>query len=277
MTLHSEKIKARADIYFSTNLQCQYNMYLAFLYKEDNLCSSCTVEVEFNLKESYFKDLVSSVQKLNIVSRLLPSLETFQNNSFDVEEEDLSACKKLCSEEQFEALKVIINTAPNSPPILLTGSFGTGKSTLLAICAAHLLSKSSEKPIRILVCTQQKISADIFWRLYTNINMKGKKNENIFVIRNMAYSFSEIRHHTSEDFKKIFSKTQSLLVITTCLTAPRLCYLPPGFFSHIFIDEGSHMREPEAIAPLQFATEDTKIVIAGDSNQVLMLVLYIHK
>lgn len=62
--------------------------------------------------------------------------------------------------------------------------------------------------------------------------------------------------------------SQGLLVITTCLTAPHLHFLPPGYFNHIFIDEGSHMREPEAIAPLYFASKKTKIVIAGDTNQV---------
>ncbi len=43
---------------------------------------------------------------------------------------------------------------------------------------------------------------------------------------------------------------------------------PPGFFTHILLDEGAQAREPEAVAPLSLATKDTKIVIAGDPQQV---------
>ena len=271
VTLHDEESNATADICFRSYRHDPYCMYLAFFHHEFEFMSSCEVKAEFNLKESYFKDLVSSISKLNIVSRLVPSDESFRNPSCMME--DVESCKDSCSDEQFEALKVIINTAPSSPPILLTGAFGTGKSTLLATCALYLLSKSSKTPIRILVCTQQRLSADIFLKLYTNKVWKGK-NKNVFVIREYGYDnldpHLEDYYKSSADFKNIWSETRnkSSLVITTCLTASHLYFLPRGYFTHIFIDEGSHMREPEAIAPLQLATEETKIVIAGDPNQV---------
>jgi len=233
------------------------------------------------VKESYFSDLISSIKKLNFVSRLVPSRDSILNTKCMTE--NVTSCKDSCSEEQFKALDVIINAAPNSPPILLTGAFGTGKSTLLAICALYLLSKSSESPVRILVCTQQRISADIFLKLYTKMVWIGK-NKNVFVIREYGYDNldKELAYYykSSNDFKKLFIEkklNKSLLVITTCLTAPHLHFLPPGYFTHIFIDEGSHMREPEAIAPLQFANERTKIVIAGDSNQVIITRLVVCK
>ena len=34
------------------------------------------------------------------------------------------------------------------------------------------------------------------------------------------------------------------------------------------MDEGAQSREPEAVAPLTFASRDTKIIIAGDHKQV---------
>ena len=278
VTLHDEESNATADICFRGNRNGPYCMYLAFRNHQGDFTRSCKVKAEFNLKESYFKNLISSIHKLNIVSRLMPSDASFCNPRYIME--DVECCKDSCSDEQFEALKVIINTAPSSPPILLTGAFGTGKSTLLATCALYLLSKSSKTPIRILVCTQQRYSADVFLKLYTNKFWVGK-NKNVFVIREYGYDRLDPDlkeyYQTSVEFKNILSEmeeNESLLVITTCLTAPHLHFLPQGYFTHIFIDKGSHMREPEAIAPLQFATEETKIVIAGDSNQVYCFILY---
>ena len=278
VTLHNEKSNATAEICFHSYRKDPYSMCLAFSNPEVDFMSSCKVKAEFNLKESYFKDLISSIRKVKIVSRLVPSDESFRNSCGTME--DVECCKDSCSDEQFEALKVIINTAPSSPPILLTGAFGTGKSTLLATCALYLLSKSSKMPIRILVCTQQRYSADVFLKLYTNKFWVGK-NKNVFVIREYGYDRLDPDlkeyYQPSVEFKNILSEmeeNESLLVITTCLTAPHLHFLPQGYFTHIFIDKGSHMREPEAIAPLQFATEETKIVIAGDSNQVYYFILY---
>ena len=64
-------------------------------------------------------------------------------------------------------------------------------------------------------------------------------------------------------------QTGNTVVATTLLSALHLCQLfPPGFFTHILLDEGAQCREPEAIAPLSLALDNTQIVIAGDSNQV---------
>ena len=269
VTLTIEKFKATADI--SYQMQRQENlhrMFLAFPAYHGELSGSCEVSVQFHLKEYYFESLLHSVRKLQIISRLVP-------NSFGLitQNEDLSACEDYCSAEQFDALKIIVNSSPDSPPILLTGAFGTGKSRLLAISTLYFLSKPSQLPTRILVCTQQRFSADKFLDYYISTPWAGRNN-NVFVIREYGCDSLESDkidyYMPSEDFKEIIPEIyqRCLLVITTCLTAPHLKFLPVGFFSHIFIDEGSHMREPEAVAPLYFASKMTKVVIAGDTNQV---------
>lgn len=73
---------------------------------------------------------------------------------------------------------------------------------------------------------------------------------------------------SSKDFQRTYKNENNIVIITTCLTTPHLHFLKPGYFTHILIDEGSQMREPEAVAPLQLAGKNTKIVIAGDENQV---------
>ena len=62
-------------------------------------------------------------------------------------------------------------------------------------------------------------------------------------------------------------KLKSRLIVTTFLTALHLLgKVKP--FTHILIDEGAQCREPEAIAPLCLADENSKIVVTGDRLQV---------
>lgn len=44
--------------------------------------------------------------------------------------------------------------------------------------------------------------------------------------------------------------------------------LPKGYFTHIFLDEAAQAMECEAIMPLALATENTRIVLAGDHMQM---------
>ncbi len=276
VTIFYDSHKATADLcYHSIKAESLYRIFLAFPHFSEVFFQSLNVGVQFNLKESYFKDLINSVENLVVVPRLIPS--NFENI---VHKENLAICSEYCSQEQFDALKIIVNSPPQSPPVLLTGAFGTGKSRLLALCALYLLSKRSRSAVRVLVCTQQRFSADKFLDYYTSIFWENR-NDNVFVIRDYGYGGLEYGkkkyYFTSEKFKHIISSTKfrNMLVITTCLTAPHLSGLPMGYFNHIFIDEGSHMREPEAVSPLWLANDLTKIVIAGDTNQVC-LAHYIH-
>ena len=86
-------------------------------------------------------------------------------------------------------------------------------------------------------------------------------------------------YKTVEVFKKEMERNshrnrQRYLVVTTCQTAKQITdVLPSWFFTHIFLDEGAQMREPEAIAPLCMASQNTKIVIAGDKYQVHVILI----
>eukprot|EP00116_Pleurobrachia_bachei_P008876 sb/3469138/ len=66
--------------------------------------------------------------------------------------------------------------------------------------------------------------------------------------------------------------SQLSVVVTTIEQAGDLAFLeglPPGHFSHIFIDEAAQVQECEALIPLQLAAlGSTKIVLAGDHMQM---------
>ena len=60
------------------------------------------------------------------------------------------------------------------------------------------------------------------------------------------------------------------IIVTTLVTADMLikCGVKPDFFTHIFIDEAAQAMEVETLIPLSLATEETKVVLAGDHLQV---------
>ena len=243
------------------------------------------LEIAFQLKYSYFHSLKEAVQDIqeDVIRRILPNPSSFVCWE-TLDDTRFQPFQELCSSDQFEALKVIASAPSTGPPVLISGPFGTGKTRVLAIAAHYFLQQSLKdcSSLRILVCTQQHNSADTYLEMY-NKRATQKPITIIRLITEHTWKNSAHPQHiykTVKNFKKMMEhpscqNNQHFLVITTCLTAKKISdFLPRGFFTHIFLDEGAQMREPEAIAPLCMASEDTKIVIAGDKYQVIKIMKY---
>ena len=236
--------------------------------------SPVKVKVEFELKHSYFNNLHSAVEQLSpeVIARILPQAREFETN-YHLQIPDLRQYKG-CSNDQLNALQTIATCPSNGPPILIAGAFGTGKTHILAV-TAHYLFKSSKgnHPARVLVCTQQRASADTFLECYLDL-MKPQEEE-IYLIRREGFKNPRLKrwYHTVAQFGSYIDRSSyrnrtNYLIIAPCLTALQLAsIIPRGFFTHILLDEGAQTREPEAVAPLCMAGRNTKIVIAGDQNQ----------
>ena len=242
------------------------------------------LEIQFGLKYSYFWSLKEAIQDIpnDVIARILPSHSSFVSVEV-LDDTKFQPFQELCncSPDQLAALKVIASAPSTGPPVLISGPFGTGKTRVLAI-AAHYFLQQSIKDHRILVCTQQQNSADAYLEMYDDLTAQEepvtiirlvpertirKKRGRLQHFYKTFREFNEVMRHDSHRNSRCF------LVITTCLTAKHLSdILPRGFFTHIFLDEGAHMREPEAIAPLCIASMDTKIVIAGDKYQVMCVI-----
>ena len=230
--------------------------------------------VNFQLKNWYFhalRDIVSKISKA-MISKIMPDSTTFLPRPSTV---DLSKYSDQCSPDQLKALKAITSIPSSGPPVIVSGPFGTGKSYLLAVAASYFFREGGS-PARILVCTQQRVSAHTFADTFIKkFHKKGK--EKVRMIQTYGFSDHNLKPfcQTPDSFEELIaeidqSSHQQILAITTCLTARTLGrFVHPRFFTHIFIDEGAQMREPEAIAPLSMADPThTKIVIAGDQHQV---------
>ena len=241
--------------------------------------SSAPLPVHFRLKFSYFLSLKDSIRQLkkDAISRIFPSSTNFTPIK-NAECCMLESYREYCSPDQYEALKVITSTPAAGPPVLIAGPFGTGKTRVLALASHYSVEESVSKNSRlaILVCMQQQTSADAFLAMYINLT---SMNEEITIFRLQPKHPTQKNKFTKtvDNFKKeikrnSFRSQQRYLIVTTCLTAKQIAdVLPPWFFTHIFLDEGAQMREPEAVAPLCMASKDTKIVIAGDKFQVHFL------
>ena len=238
--------------------------------------------VKFELKHSYFADLRDSVDQISIgmITKIVPDPTSFQHSIPPV---DVSQFANDCSRDQLNALKAIASCPSGGPPVVITGPFGTGKTYLLALAASYFFheTKARRRSARILVCTQQRVSADSFMSTYQKFDMKD--NETLCIIRSYGQQDYHLKkfYRSVNDFRQLIERSShsaesNILAVTTCLTARRLArFVPAGFFTHILIDEGAQMREPEAIAPLSMADPvHTKIVIAGDQHQVHVLNCY---
>ncbi len=237
--------------------------------------------VKFVSNQSYFKHLKSCVSKaaVHIIQKIVPTPRLFSQKPIDIGI-DLKPFENLCSPDQLAALEAILTCSPRGPPNIIVGPFGSGKTRILAMAASCFFTEAriKQQPARILVCTQQRESVDNFYDHYQHL-MTGKEDDvEVIILRDRVFRTEEKNvYKTIQSFlsdQTFLSIQQNHLVMSTCMMVRELVRdLGDRFFTHILIDEGAQMREPEAIAPLSLANPDTtKIVIAGDQHQVCMYV-----
>ena len=247
-----------------------------------------TVHVQFELKHFYFNNLHKSLKLLppEVISRIMPEITDFNRvDPLHIPDHHRNAMKlDTCSADQLEALQTVVSCPSDGPPILITGPFGTGKTRILATVAHYFLQvgRIGERPIRILVCTQQQVSADALLQMYIDLVHVVPKERDLNIVRLTGQDqhhrnfklkrWYKTISHFRRDFDRSSDSNQSrFLIITTCQTSLKIADMFPhdhGFFTHILLDQGVQMREPEGVAPLCMAGKHTKIVIAGDEHQV---------
>ena len=275
--------EAKADILMENYYHVEERMYIAFdranLEKLESLSlhkrkfksqMKLKVEVEFELKHSYFNKLHKAVKHVRpeVIARILPQARDFHFNR-GLQVPDLDKYEQHCSEDQLRALKAVASCPSNGPPFLIAGAFGTGKTHILAVIAHYLFDESKKigQPARVLVCTQQRVSADTFLECY--LKPMRPQEEEVYLIREYGFKNPNLKnwYRTVAQFRSYMERSSyrnrtNFLIVTTCLTSLQLInIIPHGYFTHILLDEGAQTREPEAVAPLSMAGRNTKIVV----------------
>ena len=236
------------------------------------------VYVSFTLKWSYFDRLHDALDKLSteVLERIVlvdkkefTDLLVFENSpTLKHPIRCVSELIRLDS-TQLSALTTIMNCEHHKAPVLIIGSFGTGKTRLLARAAYQILQHDHNS--RVLICAHHQSSADAFIENYFGkMYANGWYTKALRIIPNWKYRFKDAfeMHYTTVKLAKLKLKKTHLVVTTFSTSLHLFGYVHKGFFTHILLDEGAQSREPESIAPLCLADKNTKIVIAGDHKQV---------
>ena len=245
----------------------------------------CNVGIEFEVKHSFFNNLIKSVNNIQtaIIGRIMPSYDEFKEISIlsdncNSELHSLERFRISLDNTQINGLLKIMACHSKSPPLLISGAFGTGKTRLLAVAAYCLMKKgaATNTPTRVLICAHHQATLDSLFENYFGPISKDHREdfEMIQLISkdtvkrppNLAHCYKNV-----EEILTVYKKSKPRFIIVASTFLSSLSLKPvfgSKFFTHIFLDEGSQSREPEAISSLTLASPNTKIVIAGDWNQV---------
>ena len=245
-----------------------------------------SVDVKFELKWSYFHRLHKALDLLSLstIKRLVPisipqrecSLENYRKVGIRDNLPTIFRDKLYLDSQQTNALHIIVNATPEVPAIVV-GSFGTGKTRLLARAAFEFLKYRRQQPQpRVLVCAHHQPSAGSFLTNYFGpLLYSGWEVQNI---ARMIIRTSDRHDDKPETYPEFCFTAHEIdfrnvqLVITTFGNVLHLQdkqdKVYPGYFTHILIDEGAQTREPENIIPLWLCGPNTVVAIAGDHKQV---------
>ena len=288
-TIEDKKMICKAQVLQSIHCNSDGKLNIAFdtsgsteIQKYCEGRKSLKLHVQFSTKTSYFSSLEKSVRTLpsDIIHLISPKEAIFDQIS-------VGSFGSSLGRDQVVAIETIVTPDHRFPeihsygnfPIVISGAFGTGKTYVLAVATNIILNRTY--PNHILVCTQQRQSAENFISTYIECHkhvISPTKQATIYILIEKGKHDPQF-YITPQDLKMRAQtdaglNQEKLLIVTTCSTWHKLSSLGVEF-THIMIDECGLMREPEAIAPLCVANSKTRIIIAGDPQQVLYIIIMI--
>ncbi|NWZ41063.1 SDE3 helicase, partial [Brachypodius atriceps] len=188
------------------------------------------------------------------------------------------------NEEQCKAVTHIVTGMSRPAPYLIFGPPGTGKTVTMVEAIKQVWT--CFKDARILACAPSNSATDLLCQCL----IKDIAPQNVYRLIACSRSYREVPtdimpccNWDDEESSYVYPSKESLkryrIIITTLVTAGRLvsANFPPGFFSHVFIDECGHAVEPESVvaiagllAPMDQDTNPNggQLVLAGDPKQL---------
>ncbi|KAJ3917943.1 RNA helicase [Lentinula edodes] len=176
--------------------------------------------------------------------------------------------------EQLEAVAAIVNMPPGSPPFVIFGPPGTGKTVTLVESMHQLLA--NDNTTRLLVCAPNNSAADLLTQKLSTLGPSvvlrlNSLSRKLSELPKSLHRFAIINDNevfampTAQDIRKY------RVVVSTCITAgvPGSLGIERGYYSHIFVDEAGQAMEPTVMVPLkELADDKTNVVLAGDNKQL---------
>ncbi|CAB4003242.1 probable helicase with zinc finger domain isoform X2, partial [Paramuricea clavata] len=181
---------------------------------------------------------------------------------------------------QDKAITMILDPSL-TPPILMIGPFGTGKTFTLSLACVSIIGQSERN--KVLICTHTNSAANIHLA-HLDAKIQAKPPFSIRPLRVLGLHLKvttvpdELRKYCLIEETTNVIKEPSWneirdhnVIITTLVTARMLWKFYQNErlrFTHILIDEAAQALEPECLTPLVMADGNTKIVLAGDHKQM---------
>ena len=186
------------------------------------------------------------------------------------------------NEDQREIINKIAAPAIVSPPLVVFGPFGTGKTFTLNQAIRRI---SVDQNSRVLLCTHSNSAADLHVELLDTYLKKEKgiaacKPLRIYTpLRKLStvpdvvkeYCLIADKGEPTEAFRlPTREEVIKHRVIVSTLSMSRALFDMDlhRYFSHILIDEAAQALETEMLTPLTLAGNNTKVVFTGDHMQV---------
>ncbi|GAB1517351.1 hypothetical protein RhiTH_000397 [Rhizoctonia solani] len=200
---------------------------------------------------------------------------------------------------QLLAVKSILSLPPGSPPFIIFGPPGTGKTVTAVESMLQLLL--ANRTIRVLATAPSNSAADLIARkllesgklhqgdlLRLNALSRTPDPDSIHsqvlassYVRDGSFRFPGVNRLllADEEYNQYRKHGQNAVkplkdyrvVVATCVTAsvPYQLGIPRGHFDWIFVDEAGQACEPEAMISVKtLAGSETNIVLSGDPRQL---------
>ncbi|XP_072755258.1 probable helicase with zinc finger domain [Anoplolepis gracilipes] len=185
---------------------------------------------------------------------------------------------QLFNQKQKQAVAAIALSKPktSSPPVLLLGPFGTGKTFTIAH-VLRMLVKNTDN--RILLCTHSNSAADLYIKEFFDVWYKADKHPRLkpiriyYKLRALNTVHQVVRQYCLMDEHGRFCDPVEKdledcgLIVTTLATSSCLISLNLSL-THIVIDEAAQAIECEALIALTLANQNTRLILAGDQMQL---------
>ncbi|XP_011881496.1 PREDICTED: probable helicase with zinc finger domain [Vollenhovia emeryi] len=181
------------------------------------------------------------------------------------------------NQEQKQAVTAItLSIKTCSPPVLLLGPFGTGKTFTIAHMLRMLVQNTNN---RILLCTHSNSAADLYIKDFFHVWHIQDKHPRLRPVR-IYYKLRALNtvHPTVQKYclmdqhgrfrDPVAADFQDCgLIVTTLATSSCLMNLQLSP-THIVIDEAAQAMECEALIALSLANRETRLLLAGDQMQL---------
>ncbi|KIJ29274.1 hypothetical protein M422DRAFT_188705 [Sphaerobolus stellatus SS14] len=176
---------------------------------------------------------------------------------------------------QLLAVATILNMPLGSPPFVLFGPPGTGKTVTVVEAINQILL--DDPTSRILACAPSNSAADLIAErlkdrlspsMLFRLNAPSRSKESI---PKSLDGYARVNENGTFSIPALAELRKYRVIVSTCISAsvPYGMGMARGHFSHVFIDEAGQACEPEAMIPIKtVADNSTNIILSGDPKQL---------